>query len=141
VLITPKIKITSRHRARGSPKPKTRTWTTRKRRKRKKRWAPAKKSPTKRLAHLHILGWHNDASFCLSRFAFIYSDASPLLNPFFYQVEEDFAEIDPSAIIPQGRRTRGVRVDYTSKEALEKAGLKDNDDDESDHDGDVEMKD
>lgn len=35
--------------------------------------------------------------------------------------EEEFEEIDPSAIV--GRRTRGVKVDYTSKEALEKAGL------------------
>ena len=39
--------------------------------------------------------------------------------------EEDFEEIDPSAIINTGgRRTRGVRVDYTSAEALAKAGLK-----------------
>ena len=36
--------------------------------------------------------------------------------------EESLDEIDPSVIQP--RRTRGVRVDYTSKEALEKAGLK-----------------
>ncbi|TBU33929.1 hypothetical protein BD309DRAFT_1008335 [Dichomitus squalens] len=39
--------------------------------------------------------------------------------------EEDFEEIDPSVIINTGgRRTRGVRVDYTSPEALAKAGLK-----------------
>jgi hypothetical protein len=35
--------------------------------------------------------------------------------------EEDLAEIDPSAI--RSRRTRGIRVDYTSPAALEKAGL------------------
>lgn len=35
--------------------------------------------------------------------------------------EETFDEIDPSAIV--GRRTRGVKVDYTSTEALRKAGL------------------
>lgn len=57
----------------------------------------------------------------------------------FFQVEEDFEEIDPTAIIPQDRRTRGVRVDYTSKEALARAGLEGNEDDESDDD--VEMKD
>lgn len=48
-------------------------------------------------------------------------------------------EIDPSAIITQGRHTRGVRVDYTSKEALAKAGLQGNEDEDSDDD--VEMKD
>ncbi|KAF8520365.1 hypothetical protein BU17DRAFT_88954 [Hysterangium stoloniferum] len=37
--------------------------------------------------------------------------------------EEDFGEIDPTAILPTGRRTRGVRVDYTSAEALKKAGF------------------
>ncbi|KAJ8597469.1 hypothetical protein M405DRAFT_803743 [Rhizopogon salebrosus TDB-379] len=37
------------------------------------------------------------------------------------EAEEDFEEIDPSAI--RSRRTRGVRVDYTSAEALEKAGM------------------
>ena len=36
--------------------------------------------------------------------------------------EESLDEIDPSVIQP--RRTRGVRVDYTSAEALAKAGLK-----------------
>lgn len=41
--------------------------------------------------------------------------------------------------MPQGKRTRGVRVDYTSQEALEKAGLEANEDEESDDD--VEMKD
>lgn len=35
--------------------------------------------------------------------------------------EEDISEIDPSVIQP--RRTRGKRVDYTSPEALAKAGL------------------
>ncbi|CAL1706445.1 unnamed protein product [Somion occarium] len=39
------------------------------------------------------------------------------------EMEEDsLEEIDPSAI--RSRRTRGVRVDYTSAEALAKAGLK-----------------
>ncbi|KZT71814.1 hypothetical protein DAEQUDRAFT_723906 [Daedalea quercina L-15889] len=45
--------------------------------------------------------------------------------------EDDLDAIDPSVIIGT-RRTRGVRVDYTSAAALEKAGLKpeDADDDE-----------
>jgi len=38
--------------------------------------------------------------------------------------EDGFDEIDPGAILPTGRRTRGVKVDYTSSEALRKAGLK-----------------
>ncbi|KAI0745876.1 hypothetical protein C8Q76DRAFT_790198 [Earliella scabrosa] len=39
--------------------------------------------------------------------------------------EDDLEEIDANAIINTGgRRTRGVRVDYTSPEALAKAGLK-----------------
>ncbi|KAI8994003.1 hypothetical protein BD414DRAFT_481091 [Trametes punicea] len=39
--------------------------------------------------------------------------------------EDDLSELDPSAIINTGgRRTRGVRVDYSSPEALAKAGLK-----------------
>lgn len=58
---------------------------------------------------------------------------------FHYQEEEEFEEIDPSVILPTGRRTRGIKVDYTSKEALEKAGLK-GDEDEDDEDADVEMK-
>ncbi|KAH9942354.1 uncharacterized protein BXZ73DRAFT_97768 [Epithele typhae] len=37
--------------------------------------------------------------------------------------EEEFEEIDTSAIITGGRRTRGVRVDYSSAEAHAKAGL------------------
>lgn len=48
--------------------------------------------------------------------------------------EEEDPEIDPSAIV--GRRTRGIKVDYTSKEALEKAGLTAESDDD-----DEEMKD
>ena len=52
--------------------------------------------------------------------------------------EEGFEEIDPTAIIG-GRRTRGVKVDYTSKEAIAKAGLQGNENDE-DSDEDVEMK-
>ncbi|PFH45709.1 hypothetical protein AMATHDRAFT_71189 [Amanita thiersii Skay4041] len=54
------------------------------------------------------------------------------------EAEETFEEIDPSAILSTGRRTRGIKVDYTSKEALEKAGLKG---DEEDEDEDVSMKD
>ncbi|KAF4621432.1 hypothetical protein D9613_000197 [Agrocybe pediades] len=54
------------------------------------------------------------------------------------EVEEEFDEINPEAILPTGRRTRGVRVDYTSKEALEKAGLQGNEDEDDDED--VEMK-
>ena len=54
-------------------------------------------------------------------------------------MQDAFDEIDPSAILPTGRRTRGVKVDYTSKEALEKAGLPQGD--EGDSDEDVEMKD
>ncbi|KDR67560.1 hypothetical protein GALMADRAFT_147099 [Galerina marginata CBS 339.88] len=54
------------------------------------------------------------------------------------EVEEEFEEIDPTAILPTGRRTRGVKVDYTSQEALAKAGLQANEDDDSDDD--VEMK-
>ncbi|KAI0744085.1 hypothetical protein C8Q80DRAFT_1184923 [Daedaleopsis nitida] len=46
--------------------------------------------------------------------------------------EEDFEEIDPSVIT--GRRTRGVRVDYTSPEALAKAGLKPDDEDDENED-------
>ncbi|KAK0213199.1 histone H2A.Z-specific chaperone CHZ1 [Desarmillaria ectypa] len=48
--------------------------------------------------------------------------------------DDDMEEIDPAAILPTSRRTRGARVDYTSAEALSKAGLteKDEDDDEDD---------
>jgi hypothetical protein len=56
------------------------------------------------------------------------------------QDEEALEEIDPSVIV--GRRTRGVRVDYTSKEALAKAGLQGNEEeDDTEDDCDVEMKD
>lgn len=44
--------------------------------------------------------------------------------------EEEDPEIDPSRIL--SRRTRGVKVDYSSKEAFEKAGLKADDDEEDD---------
>ncbi|KAF7966956.1 hypothetical protein HWV62_8889 [Athelia sp. TMB] len=38
--------------------------------------------------------------------------------------EDDYQEIDPSVILaPGARRTRGKKVDYTSAEALAKAGL------------------
>jgi hypothetical protein len=53
--------------------------------------------------------------------------------------DESLREIDPSAILPGARRTRGVKVDYTSAEALAKAQLKPEDiEDESDDD--VHMK-
>ncbi|KAF9073638.1 hypothetical protein BDP27DRAFT_1444965 [Rhodocollybia butyracea] len=51
--------------------------------------------------------------------------------------EDSMAEIDPTAILAPGRRTRGVKVDYTSAEALKKAGLKDQKDED---DEDEEMK-
>ncbi|KIL61154.1 hypothetical protein M378DRAFT_180174 [Amanita muscaria Koide BX008] len=52
--------------------------------------------------------------------------------------EEDFDEMDPGNIV--GRRTRGKRVDYTSKEALEKAGLKSPElEEDDDEDGGVEL--
>ena len=45
--------------------------------------------------------------------------------------QDDNNEIDPGAIL--SRRTRGARVDYTSPEALKKAGLtKEDHDDEDD---------
>ncbi|KAF9523497.1 hypothetical protein CPB83DRAFT_862798 [Crepidotus variabilis] len=49
--------------------------------------------------------------------------------------DESGEKIDPGAIV--GRRTRGVRVDYTSKEALAKAGLHGN---EIDEEEDEEMR-
>ncbi|KAJ3726918.1 hypothetical protein EV361DRAFT_869696 [Lentinula raphanica] len=50
--------------------------------------------------------------------------------------EDSMEEIDPSVIM-SGRRTRGKKVDYTSAEALEKAGLQNNEKDDED---DEEMK-
>ena len=55
-------------------------------------------------------------------------------------------EIDPSAILASGRRPRGVRVDYTSPEALAKAGITSAADDDDDNEKsftakDVDMKD
>ncbi|KAG2074685.1 hypothetical protein BDR04DRAFT_1092903 [Suillus decipiens] len=47
--------------------------------------------------------------------------------------EDDHEEIDPNAILP--RRTRGARVDYTSEEALKKAGLTKDDHDDDDDEG------
>ncbi|KAG1869797.1 hypothetical protein C8R48DRAFT_699776 [Suillus tomentosus] len=47
--------------------------------------------------------------------------------------EDDHEEIDPGAILP--RRTRGTRVDYTSEEALKKAGLTKDDHDDDDDEG------
>ncbi|KAF8518721.1 hypothetical protein JB92DRAFT_2054898 [Gautieria morchelliformis] len=46
--------------------------------------------------------------------------------------EDEYQEIDAGAILPQGRRTRGVKVDYTSPEALKKAGLDSGDGAEAD---------
>ena len=56
------------------------------------------------------------------------------------QVDDSLEEIDPSAILPTGRRTRGVKVDYTSEAALAKAGLKQGEGEEDD-DEDTKMKD
>ena len=59
---------------------------------------------------------------------------SSLLFPLLYVIcehqeeEDDLEEIDPTAI--RSRRTRGVKVDYTSAEALAKAGLKPGEDDD-----------
>jgi hypothetical protein len=47
---------------------------------------------------------------------------APNLRCFSLLQEESLEDIDPSVIQP--RRTRGVRVDYTSPEALAKAGIK-----------------
>jgi len=44
--------------------------------------------------------------------------------------EDHLDEIDLSAILSSGRRTRGIKVDYTSGEALKKAGLKPEDEGE-----------
>jgi hypothetical protein len=54
------------------------------------------------------------------------------------QNDESMDAIDPTAILPSGRRTRGVKVDYTSQEALQKAGLKSGEDD--DDEDDAKMK-
>jgi len=45
---------------------------------------------------------------------------------------ETYDEIDPTAIT--GRRTRGVRVDYTSTEALRKAGFTEGDEEDEGED-------
>ena len=50
-------------------------------------------------------------------------------------------EIDPSAIISSGRRTRGVKVDYTSAEALKKAGLKPEGEDDDDEEEEMKPRD
>ncbi|KAJ3936795.1 MAG: hypothetical protein NXY57DRAFT_984253 [Lentinula lateritia] len=47
--------------------------------------------------------------------------------------DDSMEEIDPSVIMA-GRRTRGKKVDYTSAEALAKAGLKVNEEDDEDDD-------
>jgi len=48
--------------------------------------------------------------------------------------QESYDDIDPSAILKSGSRTRGVVVDYNSAEALEKAGLKPGEADDDDDD-------
>ena len=57
--------------------------------------------------------------------------------------EESLQEIDPAVILAPGARrsTRGVKVDYTSAEALAKAGLKPEGANDDDSDDDVQMKD
>jgi len=48
-------------------------------------------------------------------------------------MEEDFSAIDPSAILPsRARRAATQIIDYTSEEALRKAGLIKEDDEEED---------
>jgi len=48
--------------------------------------------------------------------------------------QESYDDIDPSAILKSGSRTRGVVVDYNSAEALEKAGFKPGEADDDDDD-------
>ena len=76
--------------------------------------------------------------------SFLFSLTIPtrfILTIFFLQ-EDNFEEIDPSVILPPGsRRTRGTKVDYTSAEAIAKAGLKPEDLNKVDSDEEVEMKD
>jgi len=55
--------------------------------------------------------------------------------------EDEFDEIDPQAVLPSGRRTRGVRVDYSSAEALRKAGLKPEDDGEDEEESFIHEED
>lgn len=52
------------------------------------------------------------------------------------QDEEEFDAIDPGAIIG-GRRTRGLKVDYNSSDALRKAGLKPEGDEDEGEDRDM----
>lgn len=54
--------------------------------------------------------------------------------------DDDLGDIDPSAILP-ARRTRGVRVDYTSAAALAKAGLKPEGADEDEDEQSFEVRD
>uniref|UniRef100_A0A8H7Y4H8 Histone chaperone domain-containing protein n=1 Tax=Psilocybe cubensis TaxID=181762 RepID=A0A8H7Y4H8_PSICU len=88
-----------------------------------------------RLACIHACHTHTRRVACMLALNPNY----PALTLTLDTQEEDFEEIDPSAILPTGRRTRGVKVDYTSQEALAKAGLQANDDGD-DSDEDVEMK-
>ncbi|KAF8828707.1 hypothetical protein HHX47_DHR3000311 [Lentinula edodes] len=50
--------------------------------------------------------------------------------------DDSMEEIDPSVIMA-GRRTRGKKVDYTSAEALAKAGLKSSEKEEDDDDDEM----
>jgi len=54
---------------------------------------------------------------------------------------EDIAEaVDPSVILPPGtRRSTRAKVDYSSKEAMEKAGIKSVEDDEAEHEDSFTM--
>jgi hypothetical protein len=55
--------------------------------------------------------------------------SSPVPSALLYRAQ-DFAEIDPSSILPSSRRSTRAQVDYSSAEALKKAGLQEGDDDE-----------
>ncbi|KAJ3855248.1 histone H2A.Z-specific chaperone CHZ1 [Lentinula lateritia] len=50
--------------------------------------------------------------------------------------DDSMEEIDPSVIMA-GRRTRGKKVDYTSAEAIAKAGLKSSEKEEDDDDDEM----
>lgn len=84
----------------------TKTRTTRKRTKRR--------SPTRRYVFVLL-----SSLFVFKLVVFFFRISLTVRST---QVDESFEEIDPTAI--RSRRTRGVKVDYTSAEALAKAGLK-----------------
>jgi hypothetical protein len=60
--------------------------------------------------------------FVSSRLVFLFLLFRSYASTRWQEEDEDMEEIDPTAIV--GRRTRGKKVDYTSEEALNKAGLK-----------------